>query len=126
VPAVVSDATREFREESDPIGAFLESCCVVTGYHEDSIGARDMGDAFNLYLDDRGEGQWKPRTVSIKLKEKSRRWKSAATGQGFTQRKTSTISYDGIKCNVVFGRRCRDAPRDAQGRFLRTVNAADD
>lgn len=126
VPTVVSDATREFREESDPVGAFLESCCVVTGSHEDTILARDLGDAFNLYLDDRGEGQWKPRTVSLKLKEKSRRWKSAATGQGFQARKSSTMSYDGIRFNDVFGRRFREAPRDAQGRFLRSAQAADD
>ncbi len=125
VPDVVADATREFREESDPIAAFLEACCVVSGSHEDSVTARDLGDAFNLYLEDRGEGQWKPRTVSLKLKEKSRRWKSPVTGQGFTARKSSTMSYDGIRFNDVFNKRFKEAPRDAQGRFLRTYAEAE-
>ena len=119
VPDRVSDATKEFREESDPVGTFLDQCCVITGDHRDSIGARDLGEAFNFWLSDSGMGEFKPRTVAIKLKEKAGRWKSRVTGQCFTARKSSSNYYDGIQFNAVFGQRWKEAPRDAQGRVLR-------
>ncbi len=119
VPDRVSDATKEFREESDPVGTFLDQCCVITGDHRDSIGARDLGEAFNFWLSDSGMGEFKPRRVAIKLKEKAGRWKSRVTGQCFTARKSSSNYYDGIQFNAVFGQRWKEAPRDAQGRVLR-------
>jgi len=119
VPGLVSDATKEFREESDPVGTFLEQCCVITGDHRDSIGARELGEAFNFWNSDRGFGEWKPKTVGMKLKEKADRWKSPVTGQRFTARKSSTHFYDGIQFNAVFWQRWTDLPRDAQGRVLR-------
>ena len=119
VPDRIRDATKEFREESDPVGTFLDQCCVITGDHRDSIGARDLGEAFNFWLSDSGMGEFKPRTVAMKLKEKAGRWKSRVTGQCFTARKSSSNYYDGIQFNAVFGQRWKDAPRDAQGRVLR-------
>ncbi len=119
VPMQVSDATREFREESDPVGSFLDAVCVVTGEAGDSIGARELGEAFNYWLSEKGEGEWKPRTVAIKLKEKAGRWKSRVTGKAFVARKSSTMAYDGIRFNDVFARLWRDLPRDQTGRILR-------
>lgn len=119
VPTQVSDATREFREESDPVGTFLDQCCVITGDHADSIGARELGEAFNYWLSDAGMGEFKPRTVAIKLKEKAGRWKSKKTGKSFVARKSSTMAYDGIRFTDVFGQAFRGLPRDAQGRILR-------
>jgi putative DNA primase/helicase len=119
VPGLVRDATKEFRDESDLVGFFLEQCCVITGDHRDSIGSRELGEAFNFWNSDRGFGEWKPKTVGMKLKEKADRWKSPVTGQRFTARKSSTNFYDGIQFNAVFGQRWKDLPRDAQGRVLR-------
>jgi putative DNA primase/helicase len=119
VPLLVSDATKEFREESDPVGTFLDQCCVITGEHRDTIGARELGEAFNFWNSDRGFGEWKPKTVGMKLKEKAGRWKSRVTNQCFTARKSSSNYYDGIQFNAVFGQRWKDAPRDAQGLVLR-------
>ncbi len=119
VPEAVSDATREFREESDPVGTFLDHCCVVSGDGQDSIGSRELGEAFNYWLDDKGEGVFKPRSVAIKLKEKAGRWKSKITGRTFTARKSSTMAYDGIRFNDVFGDRWRNLPRDHRGTVLR-------
>ena len=120
VPGLVRDATKEFRDESDLVGFFLEQCCVITGDHRDSIGSRELGEAFNFWNSDRGFGEWKPKTVGMKLKEKADRWKSPVTGQRFTARKSSTNFYDGIQFNAVFGTRWKDLPRDAQGRVLRS------
>ncbi|WP_170162039.1 DNA primase family protein [Paracoccus siganidrum] len=113
-PAAVLDATREYREQSDPIGMFLETACVVTGDPADSLFTKDLVQAFNFWLDQRGEGQWKDRTISLRLKEKSRNWRSAATGKGFQDRKSSGIMrYDGIRFSDTFR---RDLPMDVEGR----------
>lgn len=116
-PAAVLDATEEYREESDPLGHFLMDACVVTGEAADSELARDLVQAFNFWMDERGAGQWKDRTISLQLKDKMRRWVSPRTGQKFTERKSNGVMrYDGIRLNDTFGVRFREAPRDHQGR----------
>ena len=113
-PDAVLDATREYREQSDPIGLFLDSACVVTGDASDSLTTKDLVNAVNFWLDQRGEGQWKDRTISLRLKDKSRSWRSVVTGKGFTDRKSSGIMrYDGIRFSDVFD---RDLPKDMDGR----------
>lgn len=119
VPDMVRDATREFREESDPVGTFLDMACVVTGDPVDSVGSRELGEAFNWWLSERGEGEFKPRTVAIRLKEKAGRWRSRVTGKTFVARKSSTMAYDGIRFTDTFGDEFRRLPRDSQGRILR-------
>jgi putative DNA primase/helicase len=119
VPGTVSEATKEFRQESDPVGAFLDECCVITGEHQDSLRAADLTDAFNFWHSSSGFGEWKPTTVGKNLSKKAGRWKSRVTGQSFVRRKSSNYYYDGIQFNAVFGQRWKDLPRDAQGRVLR-------
>jgi putative DNA primase/helicase len=126
VPAQVSDATREFREESDPVGTFLDQCCVITGEHVDSISARELADAVNYWLSEAGMGEWKPKTIGMKLTEKAGRWKSRTTGKAFVKRKSSTISYDGIRFTDTFGHVFRGLPRDQQGRILRGRSVSGD
>lgn len=120
VPRQVREATTEFREESDPVGTFLDQCCHVSGEHGDTIGARELGLAFNWWLGDRGESQWSPGTIAKRLKARAGRWKSRSTGRTFVPRKASTMSYDGIRFNDVFGKRWRDLPRDSKGNVLWT------
>jgi putative DNA primase/helicase len=119
VPVQVSDATREFREESDPVGTFLTQCCLVTGEAADSLRSLDLVEAFNWWLSESGGGEWRPRTVSIAIKKKSRQWKSAA-GRSFTERKASTMAYDGIRFNDLFGPKFRALLRDHKGNILRS------
>ncbi|MBD9528391.1 phage/plasmid primase, P4 family [Paracoccus sp. PAR01] len=113
-PAAVLDATKEYREQSDPIGLFLDSACVVTGDSADSVPTKDLVLAFNYWMDQRGEGQWKERTISLRLKEKSRTWRSAVSGKGFADRKSQGVMrYDGIRFSDLFR---RELPTDIEGR----------
>lgn len=120
-PEAVKTATQEFREESDPVGAFLVAACVITGSENDSIGARELGEAFNYWLSEKGEGMWKPRTVALRLKDKARRWK-APNGKSFVERKASTMAYDGIRLQDLFRERFDRRPRDHR----RPADDADD
>lgn len=112
-PDTVLDATREYREDSDPIGMFLDTACDVSGDPTDSLHSRDLKNAFNFWMDQQGNGQWKDRTITLKLKDKSRTWKSPSTGKGFTDRKSSGIMrYDGIRFSDTFR---RELPMDTEG-----------
>ncbi|MDP0929023.1 phage/plasmid primase, P4 family [Paracoccus onubensis] len=113
-PSAVLDATKEYREESDPVGLFLNSACLVTGDQTHSIPTRDLVQAFNFWLDQRGEGQWTDKTIARRLKEKSRTWRSPSTGKGFTDRKSSGVMrYDGITFTDTFN---TDLPKGSDGR----------
>jgi putative DNA primase/helicase len=116
-PDAVRDATLEYREDSDPVGSFIASCCDCTGEATDRIPARELMLAFNYWLDCRGEGKWSERRVSSRLKDKAGRWKSPRDGKGYTSVKSSGVmTYVGIRFDEEFGRRYRDVPRDQEGR----------
>lgn len=118
-PEQVRDATRQLREESDPYGAFLDEACHVTGDPDDAIKALDLVNAFHFWLGSRGEGQFKDRTVSMKLKDRSRRWRSRRTGQKFTELKSGGVMrYTGLRLTPIFQRLWDDAPKDQRGRPL--------
>lgn len=111
-PEIVLEATASYRDESDPVGSFLEMCCTVTGDASDRLPARELVAAFNFWRTESGEGSWRDGAVSRKLKEKSTRWISPSTGCKFWSRKSSTMSYDGIKFNFVFAEKWQAIERD--------------
>lgn len=115
-PEAVQAATQEYREESDPVGVFLTSCCVVTGDAADTIRTQELGHAFDLHLIERGLSRWKPRTFTLQLAQKARSWKHPETGLGFYKGKASISQYVGIKLTDAFARRLRESPRDREGR----------
>lgn len=116
VPEAVSAATREYREDSDPVGTFLTLCCTVTGDAADTIPAKDLSRAVNYWLEDSGRGSWTPGTVFKRLKAKAERWKSPETGHGFRARKSSTSYYDGLRFKADFNDRFRAASTAGAGR----------
>ncbi|MFN7224457.1 MAG: phage/plasmid primase, P4 family [Paracoccaceae bacterium] len=118
-PDSVLSATAEFREESDPFGTFLDEACVVTGDAEETIKTRELTNAFHFWMLEKSEGAFKDRTVSLALKERSRRWVSRKTGRRFTLRKTNGQNvYDGIRFADLFKARFDRAPKDQSGRPL--------
>lgn len=126
-PEIVLEATATYRDESDPMGSFLELCCNVTGDAQDRIPARELVQAFNFWLVEKGETAWRDGAVSRKLREKSTRWVSPSTGFKFWHRKSSTMSYDGIRFNFVFAERWAATERDPKtGRPLYRAGGAAD
>jgi len=117
-PEHVLSATQEYREESDPLGTFLTDCCVVTGRADDSVTSKDLCEAFNYYLLERGENQWKLGTISRQIKVRASRWKHPRSGASFAAHKASIMMYLGIRLDEAFGKRFRNAPRDGQGRIM--------
>ena len=119
-PDAVLDATAEYREESDPIGQFLAECCVVTGDALDSLPATELRDAFMFWQIGQAMSAWTDSTVSKRMAEKSRRYRGPR-GAVFSIRKSAGVKvYAGIRLEGAFATRLREAPRDAQGRFLRS------
>ncbi|WP_245943229.1 primase-like DNA-binding domain-containing protein [Rhodovulum viride] len=99
-PERVLEATAEYREESDPVGAFLTECAIVTGAEDDFIHSRDLIEAFNFWLEDRGETRWGGRTVSNRLKQKASRWRHPQTGKNFIPGKRGATGYRGIRLSA--------------------------
>lgn len=118
VPESVLEATREYREDSDPLGAFLTSCCVVSGAAADEIGTRELGQAFNYWLEETGRQAWGLNTVSKRISDKAERWASPATGKTFARKKKSTWYCVGVRLAEPFASRFKEAPRDTKGNVL--------
>ncbi len=115
-PEQVLAATLEYRADSDPIGSFLGECCIVTGASDDFLSARELIDGFNLWLDQRGEGMWGQRTVSLKMRNEVGRYRDPTTNRAFSKGKRDVTGYRGIKFTDLFRRSYDDAPRNNQGR----------
>lgn len=125
-PDAVREATQEYREDSDPVGSFLASCCHCTGNDGDRIQARELAMAFNYWLECRGEGKWSERRVTQRLKDKAGRWKSPREGRGYGAVKSSGIAtYVGLRFDEVFGPRFFHAPRDQDGKPIAGRTAQD-
>jgi putative DNA primase/helicase len=115
-PEAVLNATRGYREDSDPIGSFLKDACVVGGDPDDFITARDLIDGFNLWIDMRGEGMWGERTVSNRLKSMAERYRDPETNKMFSPAKRHVSGYRGVRFNDAFARDYSEAPRNAKNR----------
>lgn len=115
-PERVLGATREYRADSDPVGTFLAECCLVSGSSEDFLTARELIDGFNLWLDQRGEGMWGQRTVSLRIRAEANRYRDPTTGRPYTRGKRTGSGYFGIRFTEPFRTSYDDAPRNSQGR----------
>lgn len=109
IPAAIADATKSYREESDPMQVFLDQCCEVTGSEADFTRTRDLVDGFQFWIEESGQSRWRDRTVTIRLKDKAGRWRDPRTGRTFDAGKRSVAGYVGLKITDIFEARMRDA-----------------
>lgn len=125
-PDAVTEATREYREESDPIGVFLVTCCVVSGDPGDAIQSKELGDAFAYHLLERGVSPWKSTTFARQVAAKARHWRHPQTGKQFAKGKASVTQYLGLRLTDPFRRRFEAAPKDHHGRPLGVAQSTPD
>lgn len=104
-PQQVIAATQEYRADSDPVGTMLTDVTVVTGSEMDFITARELIEAFQFWMEERGETRWGNRTVSLRLKEKAGRWRHPGSGRSFVAGKSGVTGYRGIRLTDVFRER---------------------
>ncbi len=79
-PDEVLAATKEYREEMDVLGAFLEECCEVGP--EKNVAASELYQAYGLWCTDNGEQQETQRKFGRRLTERGvfSRYKGGSTG----------------------------------------------
>lgn len=114
-PDDVLAATDAYRKESDPVGTFLADATLVTGYEGDFMTARELIEAFNFWIEERGETRWGNRTVSNRLKGKAGNWRHPETQKTFAPGKSGVTGYRGIRLADEFGRRMREAEAGDKG-----------
>ncbi len=107
-PDAVLASTKDFRMESDPMGAFLAEETVVTGDSTDFIRSVDLIVAFQFWQYDNAASSWGPRAASLRLKEKSGKWRHPTTGRSFIPGKSGSTGYRGIRLTDVFAARLKD------------------
>jgi putative DNA primase/helicase len=91
IPDAVRAATDTYREESDPIGAFIEAECEVTGDENDTAGPGDLYARFETFCKSQGLNVWNASTFTRQLPMK-------AVKRGFRKAKTDGRTvYRGIR-----------------------------
>jgi putative DNA primase/helicase len=94
-PAVVAERTERYRQEEDPVGTFIEECCVIDP--EAEVSRQDLYRAWLQWCHQRGE---QPGT----LKMLKRRFAVKETAIGFTDVRLSghgrPVGYKGLGLNA--------------------------
>lgn len=124
-PPQVSDATREYRIDSDPLGDFLGTACEMSG-DAGFLPARDMVDACYLYLLENTSHAWQPGNISRKIKERAGKFHHPNSGKTYVRHKRNgTWGYSGVSLTSVMKEKLREAPRDARGMPMVRIGTQD-
>lgn len=91
IPEKVREATEEYREESDPVGAFIKGACEVTGDDLDTCIPGEIFDAYARFAKEQGLYEFNKATFS-------KRFRPAAEANGARRAKShGTIIYRGLR-----------------------------
>ncbi len=106
VPAGVSAATAEYREESDPIGAFLRNACHITGKDEDRCTPEDLFIAYTNYAKREGLSEFKQQTFTRRLPDQTHKsWRGPDDlMHQFRRARSNGTLYLGIRIRDEFRR----------------------
>lgn len=115
-PDAVLLATQGFRDESDPVHAFLCDCCQGTGSEQDFLSSRELMESFNFWLEDNGKTRWTPTQASRKIKAKAGKWRDPNTRKMFKYIKRSSSGYLGIKLITEFKDRMTEVDLERSSR----------
>ncbi|MCO5734112.1 phage/plasmid primase, P4 family [Rhizobium sp. SSA_523] len=104
VPAGVRAATAEYREESDPIGAFIRNGCHVTGSDADRVTPEELFNAYMRFARREGLSEFRPNTFTRRLPDQCRKtWKGPdGLMHMFRKGKSGSTFYFGISIRDEF------------------------
>jgi putative DNA primase/helicase len=122
-PAAVLSATEEYRQDSDPVGRFLDSCCEITGDSADRIDTAEMGRALNLWLALNGISTWTPNTTGRRLNDRAGKHRTRE-GKTYNRLKSGVAKLSGIRLTSEFRQRLDEAPRDRDGQPVPTKHSS--
>ncbi|MCY0153058.1 phage/plasmid primase, P4 family [Hoeflea alexandrii] len=99
VPDKVTAATSEYREDSDPIGAFIRAGCIVTGHEHDYSTPDDICVGYANWAAREGQPEFRKSTLMRRFPDYARKQWEGPDGMmhGFRKHKSSTTRYTGIK-----------------------------
>jgi len=95
-PAVVLNETLAYREESDPIGAFLASCCEFDS-EAPFLKSVELMKAYRLWQEQEGQTPWQPSTITARISKRAGKYRDPRTGLQFKKHKNNVSGYLGIR-----------------------------
>jgi len=116
-PEKVLAATEEYRQESDPLGAFLRGGCEITGSEEDTATPEDLYIGYSNFARLEGLPDFKASTFSRRLPDQTRKmWESPDKSmRQFWKGKSGTTIYRGIRVLDRFlGKKQQEGPPDGR------------
>lgn len=125
VPEGVKAATQEYREESDPIGAFIRNGCVVTGTDHDRSSPEDLFIGYSNFAKREGLSEFKQPTFSKRLPDQTRKSWQGPDGlmHQFRKGKSGTTIYYGISVKPQYLKTHGSGPGDGDGPTYATDDA---
>jgi len=114
-PAQVTDATEEYRKDSDPIGDFLGTACIMDG-GDDFTTARDVIDACYLYQLENNANSWQMGTLARKLKERADKYRHPNSGYAYRRHKRNVWGYSGLRLADDWRAKINECTRDTNGK----------
>lgn len=125
VPEGVRAATQEYREESDPIGAFIRNGCVVTGTDHDRSSPEDLFIGYSNFAKREGLSEFKQPTFSKRLPDQTRKSWQGPDGlmHQFRKGKSGTTIYYGISVKPQYLKTHGSGPGDGDGPTYATDDA---
>lgn len=125
VPEGVRAATQEYREESDPIGAFIRNGCVVTGTDHDRSSPEELFIGYSNFAKREGLSEFKQPTFSKRLPDQTRKSWQGPDGlmHQFRKGKSGTTIYYGISVKPQYLKTHGSGPGDGDGPTYATDDA---
>lgn len=91
IPDEVRAATDTYREESDPVGAFIDAYCEVTNDPEDTMDPRTLYTAYKMFCEAENHNIWSAAAFNRQMPHKAKK-------RGFLKNKSKGMTvYRGIR-----------------------------
>ncbi|MBX8803431.1 hypothetical protein HBA92_22230, partial [Ochrobactrum sp. MR28] len=103
-PEKIRNATNEYREDSDPIGAFVRAACIVTGNEHDISSPGDLFIGYSNFASREGAPEFKQGTFARRFPDYARMSWKAPDGNmcQFWKAKSGTTVYKGVRVKDEF------------------------